>query len=508
MIDDIQKGILEISNKEEPFEVFICYKETDANGRRTPDSVLATDLYHQLTNEGFKVFFSRITLEDKLGTAYEPYIFAALNSAKVMVVLGTKPEYFNAVWVKNEWSRYLALIKNSKNKVLIPAYKDMDPYDLPEEFSHLQAQDMSKLGFMQDLIRGIKKITVSDTPKQDEKETVVVNSGSANLSSLLRRVSIFLEDGDWKAANEYCEKVLDIEPENSQAYIGKLMADLKLHKQAELGVQRKSFSDNGNFKKALRFADESTSVKLKQYEDRVKKNVESDCLEQNYNNAINTMTKAKTEDEFKTAAKMFESLGDYKNAKTHVEKCMSSAEDVRNKLIAAEQEKKKAVEKHIEYIKDIELEIEQLKNDLANERNIILDNVKNVDNKIKDLNGKLEALGVFKIKEKNVIKDEIARYEKENSMNNIKLSSVENEYDGKIKQKAMVALYEFRRYSDYEDFAKKCDALTDFLNYRELVSAGLTYTVGIKKDGTVIAAGSNDDHQRLSYFMMKVAKTS
>ena len=139
-IDDIQKGILDISKKEKPFDVFICYKETDAEGKRTPDSVLANDLYHQLTREGFKVFFSRITLEDKLGQQYEPYIFAALNSAKVMVVLGTKPEYFNAVWVKNEWSRYLKLIKGGANKTLVPAYKDMDPYDLPEEFSHLQAQ--------------------------------------------------------------------------------------------------------------------------------------------------------------------------------------------------------------------------------------------------------------------------------------------------------------------------------------------------------------------------------
>ena len=41
-IDEIQKGILAISEKEEPFDVFICYKETDNNGRRTPDSVLAT----------------------------------------------------------------------------------------------------------------------------------------------------------------------------------------------------------------------------------------------------------------------------------------------------------------------------------------------------------------------------------------------------------------------------------------------------------------------------------
>ncbi len=71
----------------------------------------------------------------------EPYIFAALNSARVMVVIGTRPEYYNAVWVKNEWSRYLALIKGGAKKVLIPAYRDMDLYDLPEEFSHLQAQE-------------------------------------------------------------------------------------------------------------------------------------------------------------------------------------------------------------------------------------------------------------------------------------------------------------------------------------------------------------------------------
>lgn len=166
-IAEIQKGILDISRKEAPFDVFICYKETDANGRRTPDSVLANDMYHQLTKEGFKVFFSRITLEDKIGTAYEPYIFAALNSAKVMVVLGTKPEYFNAVWVKNEWSRYLALIRNGADKTLVPAYRDMDPYDLPEEFAHLQAQDMGKLGFMQDLIRGIMKILNRDYTGQD-----------------------------------------------------------------------------------------------------------------------------------------------------------------------------------------------------------------------------------------------------------------------------------------------------------------------------------------------------
>lgn len=222
-INEIQKGILSISQKEEPFDVFICYKETDAGGRRTPDSVLANDLYHQLTQEGFKVFFARITLEDKLGTAYEPYIFAALNSAKVMVVLGTRQEYFNAVWVKNEWSRYLALVKTSGGKkVLIPAYKDMDPYDLPEEFSHLQAQDMSKLGFMQDLIRGIKKIAAVDDPR---RETVAVQQSAAEVSAIAQaeRGNMALEDGEWERADAFFEKALNLNPRCAEAYIGKLL---------------------------------------------------------------------------------------------------------------------------------------------------------------------------------------------------------------------------------------------------------------------------------------------
>ena len=234
-INDIQKGILEISQKEEPFDVFICYKETDNNGQRTPDSVLANDLYHQLTQEGFKVFFSRITLEDKLGTAYEPYIFAALNSAKVMVVLGTKPEHFNAVWVKNEWGRFLPIVGQSGGKkVLIPAYKDMDPYDLPEEFSHLQALDMSKLGFMQDLIRGIKKIIGTEETKSQSNDFIPQPSVAGNTSALLKRGYMALEDRDWVKADEFFEEVLNQDAENAESYLGKWLAKEKCANLSEL----------------------------------------------------------------------------------------------------------------------------------------------------------------------------------------------------------------------------------------------------------------------------------
>ena len=116
-IAKIQKDILAISSKEKPFDVFICYKETTDGGSRTKDSTDAQEIYYQLTNAGYKVFFSRITLEDKLGQQYEPYIFAALNSVKVMLVIGSKKEYFNAVWMKNEWSRFRSLMKKDRSKL-------------------------------------------------------------------------------------------------------------------------------------------------------------------------------------------------------------------------------------------------------------------------------------------------------------------------------------------------------------------------------------------------------
>ena len=226
-IDVIQKNILSIVKDEKPFDVFICYKETDESGKRTVDSSIANDIYHQLSQEGLKVFYAAITLEDKLGQEYEPYIFAALNSAKVMLVIGTSPQYFTAVWVKNEWSRFLKLMKTDRSRLLIPCYKDMDAYELPEEFAHLQAQDMSRIGFVNDVVRGIRKVTVKEETKPAVVKETVVTGGNVNVAPLLKRAFMFLEDGDWSSADEYCEKVLDIDPENARAYLGKLMAQFR-----------------------------------------------------------------------------------------------------------------------------------------------------------------------------------------------------------------------------------------------------------------------------------------
>ena len=340
-IEELRKSIIEVSSKEEPYDIFICYKETALDGDRTIDSVIAQDVYDALTEKGYRVFFSRITLEDKLGQEYEPYIFAALNSAKIMLAFGTDYEYYNAVWVKNEWSRFLQLIAKGEKKTLIPCYKNIDAYDMPKEFAKLQAQDMGKVGAVQDLLRGIAKILPKNNSVQTTKETVVVQQSASNatVESLLKRVFIFLEDEDFKSANDYCEKILDIDPENAQAYFGKVLVEYRLSSQEQLCETIIDVTKSKNFQKALRYADAKYKEVLEEIDTKIKKKLLMFKLnyvlkkqlgtmqekEKHYQLFVDRMNTSDTSQQFNSLASAFETLKGYRDSSELKQQCMDKA---------------------------------------------------------------------------------------------------------------------------------------------------------------------------------------
>lgn len=222
-IDELQKDILAVSEREAPYDIFICYKASAADGGRTKESVISREIWQALTDMGYKVFFSEVTLEDKLGVAYEPYIFSALSTAKVMLVVGSSRENMNSVWVKNEWSRFLQM---QGKRTLIPCYIDMSPHDLPDEFAMLQAQDLSKLGYLQDLTRGIGKII----PKSGNAVT-----GGENISAILERGRIFLKNKEYSSVTAQAEKALDLDPHCSEAYWVSFLAENKCSGEGDFG---------------------------------------------------------------------------------------------------------------------------------------------------------------------------------------------------------------------------------------------------------------------------------
>ncbi|MBO4901491.1 MAG: YARHG domain-containing protein [Lachnospiraceae bacterium] len=181
-IERLQNHIRSISSKEKPYDVFICYKYSDESGNPTEDSAIAHELFDSLEQMGLRVFFSKITLEDKLGTEYEPYIYAALKSARILLLVTTKKEYAESVWVKNEWSRFLSFMQDDKEKSIIPVYKEISPSDLPADLQKFQGIDISKLGAFQDLKHIVKKQV--EWARQNKKGIRLSSSNNGSTSRL------------------------------------------------------------------------------------------------------------------------------------------------------------------------------------------------------------------------------------------------------------------------------------------------------------------------------------
>lgn len=423
-IDRIQKDILSIAQNETPYDVFICYKETAEDGSRTEDSVLAQDVYEALTAKGLKVFFSRITLEDKLGTQYEPYIYAALSSAKVMLAFGTTYEYYDAVWVKNEWSRFLGMMKADKRKVLIPCFKGLDAYDMPKEFRGLQAQDMAKLGWMQDLVRGVEKLCgKGETATTVVQKTVVQEvQESGKADNLMKRVYLYLEDRDFEKASEYIDKVLDVDAEYAPAYVAQVLVAKKLTKEANLTILRASIDDDPTWKKALRFANEEQKQRYLGYAKQISVNEAYDkeqrrltrerrVKQKQYHRALSAMNQK----DYPVALLIFKKFGDYEESRKLFQQCISEYRNAlatqledsnKAKLLLAQKELTEATQ---------QVDLTQKKSSELTNATLEAENRKNkLQEQISRLNGEIDELhGLFIGRKKQMLINELTSLERE-----------------------------------------------------------------------------------------------
>lgn len=96
------------------------------------------------------------------------------------------------------------------------------------------------------------------------KKAITVNSG-ASIDTLMMRAELFLEDGDWESASAYCDNILDMDPTISRVYLLKAMASYRIHTEEELGRRFTEVEDDPLIKKAIRFGDETTQRKIESY---------------------------------------------------------------------------------------------------------------------------------------------------------------------------------------------------------------------------------------------------
>ncbi len=155
-IDELFRTTHEAAKLELQYDVFVSCRGLSQTTGNTQDLMLASQLISLLKSEGIRVYAPAVEKDPRPLYEQQPAVMAALHSARILLLVGSKTRSFTSPTVRNDALRYLALMKDGKKRA-IAAYRDMTRYDLPEEFAHLEAVDLSESGASTKLVQTIRE---------------------------------------------------------------------------------------------------------------------------------------------------------------------------------------------------------------------------------------------------------------------------------------------------------------------------------------------------------------
>ena len=152
-------------------------------------------------------------------------------------------------------------------------------------------------------------------PAESFGDSLYYNSGPGEINSALPRAFMLLRSGDFAHADELCDYVLHIYPGSGLAYLGKLMAELRLRIPEDLLTTDKPYVRLDNYRFALTYSDPRTREFL-----------QTAPYENFYLRAKENMADETDEQALRTAAGMFEQISEYKDSAAMKERCLQMAE--------------------------------------------------------------------------------------------------------------------------------------------------------------------------------------
>ena len=162
----------------ENIDVCLCNIDSEENGGRTVASHLSAEIYTLLETHKIKTYYSRVAAADLFGEALERANISAISSARVIILVGTKPAEFEVLS-----NKYRLLFEN---KIVVPVFKGMDAKYLPKSISGVQGVDYSRVGASTDLVKGV----LNALDRGDEYDYATVSAKNRKLKLVLGLVIV------------------------------------------------------------------------------------------------------------------------------------------------------------------------------------------------------------------------------------------------------------------------------------------------------------------------------
>lgn len=263
VIDSLQRDIKRKMEKEEDFDVFLCFRPTDDRGAPTRESAVARRIYDELTSRNIKTFFSELILKDKLVEDCEPAIFKALCSCKFFVLIACSEENINSPWVKNEWSRFRDRAEQERLYGACCAVYDVSITSLPPFIRTLHGINLAKYpagGYETELANNLQNRFFA------QRRPAASVSKMSPLADLLNHAEQDLNAKLYESAYAKYRRVLEIQPYSGHAWWGSFLAGRRAY-SVDMAAQNilyeaLSDEDDKNLKNAERYGDREVKAKV------------------------------------------------------------------------------------------------------------------------------------------------------------------------------------------------------------------------------------------------------
>ncbi|MBR5089195.1 MAG: hypothetical protein IK093_07190 [Ruminiclostridium sp.] len=276
-LEDSISITLNILKQEKKFDVFILSKE----GVSADNDLDGDKIYLRFTsNLGFTVMYAPEMLKDMDPVERAAQIVYGLKNSRIMLPSFRTFEDVHDGYLNYAVNTFCSYMKPGDDKLVFPVFNGtaLNFQQLPEAlvwsdvvFNCAEDEFMREVS---DKIEAILKPEVNAIVPD-----ALVTATAANKENLIKRAYMFLEDGEFDTADSYFDKILDIDIEDSRAYIGKLLAECKLRNEDEIPNLPQTVTDDKNFKKALRFATPEQKARYEALNGAIVKRIEDERRE-------------------------------------------------------------------------------------------------------------------------------------------------------------------------------------------------------------------------------------
>lgn len=276
-LDDTISLTRTILSQDKSYDVFILCPD----GATVDDDLDGDKIYLRFTsNLEFSVFYTPELPKDMDAAEKAAQTTFALKHSRIML-----PSFRTAANCHDGYLEYAAKIfcdelPNSKDKYIFPIFDSSTVkfQQIPECLVYCEdVFDCSEDEFMREISDKVEAILKPEVNAIVPDEIVTVTA--ANKENLIKRAYMFLEDGEFDTADSYFDKILDIDIEESRAYIGKLLAECKLRDEEDIATLPQTVTDDKNFKKALRFASPEQKARYEALNNAIVKRIEDERRE-------------------------------------------------------------------------------------------------------------------------------------------------------------------------------------------------------------------------------------